>query len=50
VPSLPALPVIESAQLATLDDATFWALMERERRLTDWALDMEAMLSALCAD
>lgn len=49
-PALPALPVIESRQLEGLDDTTFWALMERERRLTDWALELEAMLSALCAD
>lgn len=49
VPGMAALPVVESSQLETLDDSTYWTLMERERRLTDWALEMESVLLVLCS-
>lgn len=48
VPGQPTLPAISSDRLAGLDDTTFWDLMERERRLVDWAMDMQAMLGVLC--
>lgn len=47
---MPVLPEIEAEALEPLDDETYWALEDRERRLTDWALEMEAMLDELCAD
>ncbi|GHB30576.1 hypothetical protein [Salinicola rhizosphaerae] len=46
---MPALPVVESASMAPLDDATYWTLADRERRLTDWALEMRGMLEEVCA-
>ena len=47
-PALAYLPPIESSQLEALDDGAYWALMTREKRLTDWALEMESMLEELC--
>ena len=48
VPGRPVLPEIESERLATLSDETFWALMDRERRLVDWALLLEATVKDVC--
>lgn len=48
VPTLAPLPPIKSESLESVDDATYWALQTRERRLTDWALDMESQLKVLC--
>ena len=45
---MPALPVVESAQMTALDDETYWTLADRERRLTDWAIDMRGMLEEVC--
>lgn len=47
-PPMPYLPTVESSSLTFIDDATYWRLMEREKRLTDWALEMESMLEGLC--
>jgi len=47
VPPMPALPIIPSADL-TVDDYTFWLLMDRERLLADWALEMQAALQVIC--
>lgn len=44
---MPVLPVIPSADL-TVDDYTFWMLMDRERLLADWALEMRALIEAVC--
>ncbi|WP_322528974.1 hypothetical protein R5R73_04865 [Salinicola sp. LHM] len=48
MPSIPVLPVIESASMVELDDETYWALADRERRMTDWAFEMRGMLEELC--
>lgn len=50
VPPIPALPNVEAADLAPLPDSVFFDLKEREKRLVDWALEMEAMLGELCGD
>lgn len=47
-PLMPYLPTVESSSLTLIDDATYWALMEREKRLADWALEMESMLIEVC--
>ena len=46
-PPMPVLPVIPSADL-TVDNYTFWMLMDRERLLADWALEMKAVIKAVC--
>ena len=46
-PPMPVLPVIPSADI-TVDDYTFWMLMDRERLLADWALEMQAVIKAVC--
>lgn len=48
VPERPVLPDIPVERLDTLDDATYWELEERERRIVDWALEMEAVLEVVC--
>lgn len=45
---MPVLPEIRSADLQPLDDETYWALMERERRITNWAFDLESVLMVVC--
>jgi len=50
VPPKPVLPLIESSQLETLNDTAYWSLMDRERRIVDWAHEMRATLKALCED
>lgn len=48
IPSLASLPEIPASQLSKLDDSAYWALVEREKRITDWALDMRAILLEVC--
>lgn len=48
VPQLAPLPVIMSDDMKCLADDVYWGLMDRERLLTDWALEMEATLEVLC--
>lgn len=48
VPELGWLPTIKGAELQNLDPIVYWLLEEREGRLTDWALGMEAQLIKLC--
>ncbi|WP_158701024.1 hypothetical protein [Phytohalomonas tamaricis] len=49
MPAKPALPTINADKLASLDDDTYWTLEDRERRLTDWAYEQQAMLNVLCS-
>lgn len=48
VPPQPALPQIDGEALAIVLDDVYWALETREKRLTDWALEMRGMLRELC--
>jgi hypothetical protein len=48
VPQLAPLPVIMSDDMDCLADNVYWGLMDRERLLTDWALEMEATLEVIC--
>lgn len=48
IPQLAPLPVVMSDDMEMLADDVYWALSDRERLLTDWALEMEATLEALC--
>lgn len=48
VPSRPYLPTLTSNELRLLNDYIYWTLEDRERRLVDWALEMEATLETLC--
>lgn len=48
IPQLAPLPVIMSDDMECLADDVYWALMDRERLLTDWALEMEATLEVIC--
>jgi len=48
IPELAPLPTIISDDMEALPDNVYWALMDRERLLTDWALEMEARLEVLC--
>lgn len=48
VPKLGWLPTINGEELQDLDPIVYWMLEEREGRLTDWALEMEAQLIKLC--
>lgn len=47
-PPQPALPAVNGNELAGLPDDVYWRLEDRERRLVDWAVEMEAMLGELC--
>jgi len=49
VPPQPALPTITRDELAVLPDDVYWRLERREKRLTDWALEMRAALQGLCS-
>ena len=49
MPAAPVLPGVAAEQLETVDDEVYWALETRERRLTDWALEMQSMLRVLCS-
>ena len=42
------MPDIESERLESLDDQTFWDMMDRERRIVDWALENEAIINEVC--
>lgn len=48
-PAQPALPKIQGDELRALTDEVYFRLERREKRLTDWALEMRAMLEQLCA-
>ena len=48
VPQLAPLPVVMSDDMECIADDVYWALMDRERLLTDWALEMEATLEVVC--
>ncbi len=50
VPPQPALPQIEGSALEDLDEDTYEALEDREKRLVDWALEMRATLAEVCED
>lgn len=50
VPAKPSLPMIKKADTECLNKDTYWALMDRERRLVDWALSMESQLTVLCGE
>lgn len=48
-PPAPGLPIIEAGPLwEAVGQQTYDRLMERERLLVDWALELEAMLVELC--
>ena len=49
VPVLPSLPTIDGGELFDrIGPDDYYTLSLREKRLTDWALEMEAMLLELC--
>lgn len=49
VPEFPWLPtIVNNPEMKELSSWNYWALEERERRLTDWALEMEAQLLEMC--
>lgn len=48
VPPQPALPQVDVDDLDSLPDDVYWRLETREKRLTDWALEMRGMLQKLC--
>ena len=49
VPVLPSLPAIDGGELFDrIGPDDYYTLSLREKRLTDWALEMEAMLVELC--
>lgn len=48
VPELAPLPVLMSDDMECIADDVYWGLMDRERLLTDWALEMEATLESIC--
>lgn len=45
---MPYLVNISESQAAALTDDTYWTLMEREKRLVDWAFELRSDLTALC--
>lgn len=49
-PPQPELPEVQSSELEALTDDVYWRLEDRERLLTDWALEMHGMLDELCGD
>ena len=48
IPQLEELPQIKREQLAPLDEYTYWDLQMREKRIVDWALEMQDMLKPIC--
>ena len=50
VPPQPSLPTITGDELAGLPDSVYWKLERREKRLTDWAMEMSAALREICED
>lgn len=50
VPPQPALPTIKGKALSGLADDVYWDLETREKRLTDWALEMREMLREICGE
>lgn len=49
IPVFPSLPTVDGGRLYDRIGADdYYTLMLREKRLTDWALEMEATLIELC--
>lgn len=48
LPIRPLLPEPLMVNLAVLDDLTYWQIDNRDRLLTDWALDLETRLAKVC--
>lgn len=46
---LSPLPAITAEELESLPAYVYWKLEERERRITDWALENEAIVLKVCA-
>lgn len=44
----PILPIIKASALADLPPDVYWKLETRERLITDWALENEAIINKLC--
>jgi len=44
------LPQISGDELAGLPDDVYWRLEDREKRLTDWALELKAIADEVCGD
>lgn len=47
-PPQPALPEIDGVELAELSDDVYWRLEDRERRIVDWAMEMQAIIETVC--
>lgn len=45
---LAVLPVVTAGELADVPKATYWKLQTRERLVTDWALENEAIIERVC--
>ena len=49
VPERPILPAIDAGELwDAIGQERYDALMTRERRIVDWALELEAVLTEVC--
>ncbi|MGP9796184.1 hypothetical protein ACT3UJ_02315 [Halomonas sp. 86] len=42
------MPEVDSEQLESLNDDAFWALMTREKRLADWAIELHGIVVEVC--
>lgn len=47
-PEQPALPTITQEELSPLEDDVYFRLERREKRLVDWALEMQGQIEAVC--
>jgi len=48
-PPQPSLPKIDAGELwDSVGQRTYDVLMDRDRRLVDWAFEMESMINVLC--
>lgn len=45
---LAVLPIITADEMECLPRGVYWRLKDRERRITDWALENEAIVERLC--
>jgi len=50
IPPTPNPPELVADDLSCLPDSTYRAVIERDRQLTDWGLEMRAILRTLQAD
>lgn len=48
IPVLGYMPAVDSDDLESLSDPVYWALMTREKRLTDWALELHGIAVEVC--